>query len=433
MMRAIWKTVSNALLAAGISLTAGAAMASVHGCRGIEDGHFWSSIEGRDGVFFRVDPGLHAIHPMTDATIAELARLSRALKAAGTTLVLAPLPTKALAMPRSLDLDTELFGYDTEIATTVYLDAIGRLRGAGITTADALRPLIRSEQPPYFKTDYRMNARGAAITAATIGQEIRSGAGYAQQARHSFTTIRTGQADIPSAMRIALQQHCEATLPKATTEIFETRIETRAAQGQSGVIALVGTEFSDLPEANFAGFLAQETGFDVIQYSLPGGGAFGAISTYLTSEEFATGRPDFLVWEFPIYDNPGGNGLQPLEELIAAAFNSCRDARPLELADPETQPGVATADLSALATPMGHSLLLETGGAPARTARFAFDKGDGIIRTKIIARHPEQLPTGRFFVPLSGLWPDGADKVDITLDVAFGDAPSLSVCSMGDN
>lgn len=431
-MRAMWKSVWRAALATAVSLTAGAAMASVYGCRGIDGGHFWSSIEGRDGVFFRVTPELHNYHPMTDATIGELAKFSRALKAGGTTLVLAPVPTKALAMPRYLDTDIELFGYDPESATTVYLDAISRLRAADIATADALRALILSERAPYFRADYRMTAHGAAIAAAAIGREIQNSDGYAQRARNVFASNRIGEAEIPSAMRTALQQHCEATLPPPVTETFETRLETRATQEGSGVIALVGTEYSDLPEANFAGFLAEETGFEVIQYSLPGGGAFGAISTYLTSEEFATARPDYLVWEFPVYDNPGGRGLQPLEELIAAARNRCRKESPLAVADRETQPRVARADLGSLDGPKGLSLLLDTDGAPAQIARFAFDKGDGLIRTKIIARHPEQLPTGRFFVPLSGLWPDGADAVEITLDVAFGDAPSLSVCSMGE-
>lgn len=431
-MRAIWKSHWCAALATAVSLTAGAAMASVHGCRGIHDGHFWSSIEGRDGVFFRVNPGLHNHHPMTDATIGELAKLSRALKAGGTSLVLAPVPTKALAMPRHLDTDIELFGYDPEIATTVYLDAISRLRSAGIATADPLRALILSDRAPYFRTDDRMTAQGARIAAATIGREIRNSDGYDQRPRHVFTSVQTGEAEIPSAMRLALQQHCEATLPAPVTATFETRLETRATQEGGGVIALVGTEFSDLPEANFAGFLAEETGFDVIQYSLPGGGAFGAISTYLTSEEFSAERPDYLVWEFPIHDNPGGQGLQPLQELIAAARNICRDETPLTVGDRETQPRVARASLNRLTAPAGRSLLLDTGGAPARIARFAFDKGDGIIRTNIIARHPQQLPTGRFFVPLSGLWPDGAEAVDITLDIAFGDAPSLSICSMGE-
>lgn len=429
-MRSDWTAFRNTALAASLCVTAGTALASVHGCRGIEGSHAWSSIEGREGVFFRVDPDLHSYHPMTDTTIDLLSRLSRALKARGTTLVLAPVPTKALAMPQYLDVDTELFGYDTGIATTVHLDAISRLRDAGIATADAHRALVRSDKLPFFKTDYRLTAQGARIMAAAISAEIRNSDGYDQLARHSFTTTRSGQAEIPSAMRLALQQHCAATVPKAVTDTFETQGETRAAQGDSGVIALVGTEYSDLPQANFAGFLAEETGLDVIQYSLPGGGAFGAISTYLTSEEFRGERPDMLVWEFPIHDNPGGNGLQPLQELIAAARDDCAGAIDLVVAEPDTAPRVATADLRNLGATAGQSLRLETGGSAARTARFAFARDDGIVRTTIIARHPQQLPTGRFFVPLSGLWPDGVSEVEITLDAAFGAAPALSLCSM---
>lgn len=418
--------ITGALAALGLFWAGAGHAASVHGCSGLENAGVWASVEGREGVFFRVKPDLYNYHPMTDEAIATVSELSRALAARGTTLVLAPVPTKALAMPHFLGPDADLYSHDGDIAATVYLDGLRRMAAAGLLVAAPYEALAQSDARPYFGPDPRLTAQGGRIMAGAIGVQIRETAGYAGFAKHRFVSEPTGHTAIASDMRLALQQHCDLTLPQAVTETFVTRLDTAAPADQVGVIALVGSEYSDLPEANFAGFLAEATGFDVIQYSLSGGGAFAAITTYLTSAEFQTERPDYLVWEFPVQANLGGHGLQPLEELIAAARGTCPVA--LDLSVDEDAGRVARAELSDMAMQTHDALLLDLGPVPARAARFAFRTGDGLIRTRVMERHPAQVPTGRFLVPLSGLWPEGAASVEITLDMAFGGAPKLFAC-----
>lgn len=417
-----------AVLATLTALTsaAPAIAASVYGCRGLADSPFMASVEGREGVFYRVEPDLMNAHPMAPETVEDLARLSRALAEKGTALIFAPVPTKALALPRYLPPEAADFGFDHSLATTDFLDALSRLQAADVRAVDLRAGMVRAEGPlPYFRTDPRLTAQGARIAAQAIGAAAAQVPGADNLARNRFETRPTGTARVPSHARLVRQRHCEEPLPEAETGTFDTeRIYT--ADGPQGVIALVGSEHSDTPEANFAGFLAEATGIDVIQYSVPGGGAFAAISTYLTSAEFQRARPSMLVWELPLADAPGLYDDQRMEELIAAARGTCDLT--LDISRDEDAPQAVTADLSALAPETAYTLFLDSGGAPARRAEFTYRSADDQTRSREILRHPAQLPTGRFFMPVTSLWSEGAAEVTITLDVPMGDGAEVRAC-----
>lgn len=63
---------------------------------------------------------------------------------------------------------------------------------------------------------------------------------------------------------------------------------------------LVGTSFSDSPLGNFAGFLSEYTGLDVVNHAVTGGNQFGGMTSCPTSRDFAENRPRFLIWQNPI-------------------------------------------------------------------------------------------------------------------------------------
>jgi len=100
---------------------------------------------------------------------------------------------------------------------------------------------------------------------------------------------------------------------------------------------------------------------------------------------------------------------------------------------PGLRPDTLIADLRGLDPGAALTLFLETGGAPAFAARFDFRAAAGaeagLIRSKTIIRHPGQVATGRFYMPLSGLWPTGAASVEIVLDVPFGPVPRVTACA----
>ena len=434
MKRLAGLVIGTALSALG---TSEAYAQSAFGCTNLSNQRHVASVEGQAGVFYRVNPDLHMHHPFSDQSVAQVAELGRALQELGTTLVYVPLPTKSLAMPRYLTSEAEDFGFDPDLATTVYKDAIKRLNEAGVLAVDARRAVINAsaENPAFFKTDHRLTGFGAQLVAQAIAEKMRGDASFAGVPQGRFVSAPTAPVILDSDMRNRLQQHCLVNLPPVETMAFATTKSAAAAvasstslfanTARSARMAIVGTEYTSTPGINFAGFLSEFTGLDAVQYSVEDGGAFAAISSYMTSEAFQVERPKYLIWENPIYNNLGQFGDQPMRELIAAAGNTCRVPVNVLLS---SDPNRLRVDLGSLDPSLSYTLFLDADGAASDKARFTFFKRDGQTRTKTVYRHENQVRTGRFYMPVSGLWADGAAAVDIELGVPFGGNPRVTAC-----
>ena len=410
---------------------------SLYGCNGIESRMNQPSIEGLDGVFYRIDPDLHDFAAFSDETAAQVGTLSTALSALGTTLIYAPLPTKSLAMPEHLSPEATDYGFDASIAATDYGKIVERLTKAGTLTADirAAMHVATSEPLSFYQTDSRMTAAGARRAAKAIADVIATTPDFTKLPKARFDSHPAGAVTLASPLHDALQQRCLTPLPPVQADSFQTSRASAstnasantifAASGNAPRIALVGTEYSGEVSANFAGFLSEFTGLDVVQYAVPDGGSYAAISSYLTSQAFQDARPTYLVWANPVFENLAQFGDQPMAELIAAAGGNCRIQLNL-LASP--QANTVVADLSALDRGQPYTLFLDAGGAAGYQAQFSFLNAAGLIRTKSVVRNPGQVATGRFYMPTSGLWPEGAQSVEIALDVPVGANPRVSAC-----
>lgn len=418
------------------AMVTAAAAQSVYGCADLAGHHSMPSIEGHNGVFYRIDPDLHMFHSISDESVARLAHLSRALLAKGTTLIYIPVPARGLAMPDQLPQIALDYGFDVDLATTVYVDSLRRLRDAGIATADVRRALrVTTKQGlPFFATDPRLTPEGAQRMANTIAVTIGQSDGYGAIPKSQFAT-QTGQSlTLPSDMRSKLQRHCRINLPKVKAlATVTTRTHARNQTPNSGErantqhpnVALIGTDITGSPVSNLAGFLAQASGLNVLQYNVRDGGSFAAMSSYLTSLEFQNARPDFLIWTNPVENNLARYGDRPLRELAVAATDNC----PIALS---VSPGNAIhslrIDLDELDGHQSYSLFVDADGANASEARFDFTSYTGLLRQKTILRHPKQAKTGRFYMPMTGLWREGAISVEIALDVPFGAGTRVSAC-----
>jgi len=430
------------ILAAGLAvLTAASASVvsaqSTYGCTNLAGRHNLPSVEGVNGFFFPIDPDLRLFHSISEQSIAELAVLSDALKEAGTVLIYAPVPTRALAMPGRLPHIARDYGFKPDLAATVYDDTIRRLTRAGVHGVNVRRALRLSENetPPFFATDPRLTPAGAQRLANAIAAKMSQTDGFAALPKAGFATQAGAVETWPSTNRAILQRHCALKLPEVRAPGYITTKTRAAAQGTdtsifanqtSGArIALVGSDVTGSPVSNLSGFLSQATGFDVVKYSVPEGGSFAAISSYLTSSAFGDARPAYLVWTNPISNNLAQYGDQPLRELTAAARGACRVSVPFTGG---RQVFTIRADLGGLAVRPSNTLFVDADGAPASEAWFDFYSPAGLLRSKVVVRHPEQVKTGRFYVPFSGLWRDGVQSVDISLDVAFGPDTRVSLC-----
>ena len=429
----------NFVLAMGFALLAGTELQaqSAYGCTDLNGHHNIPSVEGNNGVFFRINPDLHMFHSISDESIKQIAKLSEALKATGTTLIYAPIPTRALAMPNHLPHIALDYGFQSELAATVYDDTIRRLSRAQVLTVNLRRALRISAQNalPFFATDPRLTPEGGRQMAAVLAKLISQTDGFEAAPKAQFSTTVGAPKIWPSSMRNNLQRHCMLKLPEVkasehVTTTLQAFLGTTSnsifgSQANSLRIALVGTDVTGSPVSNLAGALSQETGFDVVKYSVADGGSFAAISSYLTSSTFQEVRPAYLIWANPIDNNLAQFGDQPMRELTAATASRCRISLPFTRG---ATPQSIRAKLNGLDAAQPYTLYLDTGGANASEVRFDFTSRQGLVQSKHVIRHPDQVKTGRFYMPLSGLWREGAQTVDVSLDVPFGPNARISAC-----
>lgn len=408
-----------------------------YGCFGLEQNRELPAIEGKDGVFFRINLDFRMAHPFSDQIVAELAALSEALAENGTTLIYVPIPTKSVTMPNHLPETAALYGFDLEIATMVHDDILERLNAQGVVTVDAREAMLdgAADDLPFFRADFHWTASGARETAKAIAETIKALPGYEDLTPTTFETAPQGPDVAFSGMRRILQKHCTETLPEVVSMTYDTVPIQTDDLGGAGLdlfgeaeasipIALAGTSFSDSPINNFPGFIAQYTELEVVNYALTGGNQYGAMLSYLTSEAFQETRPRFLIWENPIYNNLAQFGDQPLRELIAAAGNSCTLALPATATDTHLEVDLAGYDLGPEDT-----LFVDTNMSTGLEADFIFHAADGATRTKSIIRGERLTRTGRFYMPLTGLWEEGAESVTFTMSRPFASEPSIYACT----
>lgn len=407
------------------------------GCVGLNEISDLPSLEGRDGVIFRINADLRMYHPFSKTTVSALGDLSRALAAKGTTLVYVPIPTKSVTMPSYLPPEATLYGFDLETATWVHTDIIDRLTGEGVMAVDVRTAMLQAkpEDPAFFRADFHWSAAGADLAAKAIGDALKAMPAYDTLETVRFETTPLQPEVAFSGMRRVLQKHCTHSLPAPETMTYETKLvedldlggalDLFGEEDDSIQVALLGTSFSDSPINHFPGFLAQHSDLEVVNYAITGGNQFGAMTSYLTSREFADSRPTFLVWENPIYNNLAQFGDQPMRELVAAASGRCVQPLAAQASEDGLQ---LTADLSEMPMDGDYTVMIDTDGSAALNVDFTFIGPDGSMRTKSIQRGKRLRQTGRFFMPLSGLWPDGAQALTVSVSDRLGSAPELFVC-----
>ncbi|MGB1208508.1 MAG: alginate O-acetyltransferase AlgX-related protein, partial [Paracoccaceae bacterium] len=218
-----------AAAAAMMTIASSVQAQSTYGCEDLDGFHNLPSLEGSNGVFFRVYPELRNFHAFSDETIEDLAQLSRALRAQGTTLVYVPVPPKAMVMTDYLPLRAFDYGFDPQLATTVYDDMVRRLRLAGVVTANAREALVTGSRgaEPYFKTDYRLNALGSQLVAQSVAAAMAGVPGETVDFGVSYGV--TGQVEVPSKMRSILQRHCSIELPKVMADVYDANVAAVAS------------------------------------------------------------------------------------------------------------------------------------------------------------------------------------------------------------
>lgn len=432
-------------------LAPGAAVAdpSQFGCTGTEFAPT-ASIEGRDGVFYRVQSDLRLQHPMDDIVVDQLAELSRVLADQGTTLLYVNVPTKGQAMPGYLPPLALAYGYDPVVMQANYRDVTDRLNDAGVAAPDLMAAMLTSgpDDRVFFRSDFHWTPAGARLAAKAIGEMIRSLPAYAEVTPVAFTSTEAASEIAFSGLRRELQTFCKDTLPQAeattwvttrtgaevndASDIFADAPEPVAEGGldifgtdtAETSVALVGTSFSDSSINNFAGFLSEFSGIETVNYAITGGNQFGAMTSYLTSREFAESRPSFLVWENPIYNSLAQFGPVPMDELIVAAGPACD----IDISAAPEGTDSLTASFESGSLKPADAFLVDYGGEGARAATVTLETASGTSRSVTIERGDRLRATGRFFLRLEPYWLPDLTRVAVTFDRPLRDTSTLNLC-----
>ncbi len=431
---------------------------SAFGCAGTETSAT-ASIEGLDGVFYRVQSDLRLQHPMDDIVVAQLGALAKVLAEGGTTLLYVNVPTKGQAMPGYLPPSAAGYGYDPALMQANYHDVIARLDAVGVPAPDLMTAMLAAEpdEKVFFRSDFHWTPAGARLAAKAIGDVIKGLPGYADVTPVTFTSTEAAPEIAFSGLRRELQTYCKGTLPQAeavtwvttrsdasaevndASDIFAEAPEAdpEAAPAADGAaldifgtgeaeasLVLVGTSFSDSGINNFAGFLSEYSGIETVNYAITGGNQFGSITSYLTSAEFAEDRPTFLVWENPIYNSLAQFGPLPMDELIVAAGGSC------DIATDATPEGTdtLTASFAAGSLKASDAFFFNYGGEGARKATVTLETAGGIRRSVKIERGERLRATGRFFLKLEPYWLPDLTRVAVTFDRPLRDTSTLTLC-----
>ncbi|MEO8530973.1 MAG: hypothetical protein ABI459_07105, partial [Deltaproteobacteria bacterium] len=345
------------------------------------------------------------------------------------------------------------YGFELDVGEAVYEDIITRLNANGVIAPDimtALRGAPETGELPLFGADFHWSSEGAKLAAEAIGAMIKADPSYADATPKAFETEPAGVSSSFSAMRLGLQTFCVDALPPVETMTYETTEVASMAPDDGALdiglgdapadagevdifgnvaadkhdVVLVGTSFSDSDVNNFAGFIEEYSGLEVINYAVTGGNQFGAITSYMSSREFRDSRPEYLIWESPIYNNLAGFGPSPMEELISLAGEQCGDVLKSVKADTNT----LTADFGAEAPGPKDMVYIDFGAEGPRRVDVKLTTKTGIIREGHIERGDRLRATGLFSLWLEPYWLPGLASVEVKFDRALEDGASISVC-----
>ena len=410
---------------------------SAYGCSELELSTALPAIEGRDGVFFRTFTDLRMQHPLDDRMVTLMGQLAAVLRENGTTLVYVAVPAKSAGMPDDLPEHATDYGFVPAIAEAVYTDFITRLNAAGVLAPDVMTALQANttDQPVFFGADFHWTSQGARLGAAAIAQMIKADPAYADLPVKTFVSTAIGPEVAFSGMRRSLQSYCTQSLPPTETIAYRTeeQADPDAGAGTLDIFAtedavlplvLVGTSYSDSPINNFAGFLEESSGLDIVNYAITGGNQYGGMTSYLTSDEFQAQRPRFLIWENPIYNNLAQYGTAPMEELIAAAGSSCTTALEVTRVDDMT----VSASLAGLNISAQDAIFADFGAEGPRFADVTLQTASGLTRHARIERSARLRATGNFYLGMAAYAMPGFTTVTVRFDRPVSDATALTYC-----
>ncbi len=286
---------------------------------------FYRLEAGPEGWLLRHDD-LATTFTLNRETLTYLVSLNKTLAAQSVTLIIAAQPPRGVALAAD-----SLPEYAPGEALARYEAVRTTLQNAGLHVAD-LGEVVAKTPNYFFRRDHHWTPEGSRASAQAVAQTLTSTPEFrsATFEQREFKTKAVETEEQLGSFGEAIGQICGKNPPAEkltryrTTEVTAERGDLFGASAPP--IVLAGTSNSAREDLNFAGFLAQASGLDVLNVSAIGGGPQAALGAYLRSQTFRESRPAFLVWEFAtLFDVPQ----DPLfyRQLVPSVQGACSAAQ----------------------------------------------------------------------------------------------------------
>ncbi|WP_372865914.1 alginate O-acetyltransferase [Pseudomonas sp.] len=265
---------------------------------------FTALVQGKGDWLFRSGNDLRTDFGTSPAGYRQFKRLRDTLKRKGIELMVVYQPTRGLVNREQLTAQ-EKANFDFELAKRNYLQAVADLRKTGIWVTD-LSPLFDEQDVAtdyYFKADHHWTPAGAQRTAKLVAETLKQMPGFDEAPQKEYASKVVGLLGKSGTLHKTAANFCGTSYATQYVEHFETEpvgeADSASLFGDEAdpKIALVGTSNSG-PAYNFAGFLQQYSGAEVLNRSVSGGGFDSALLQYMSSQEFHEKPPKILIWEF---------------------------------------------------------------------------------------------------------------------------------------
>ncbi|MCC6597508.1 MAG: hypothetical protein IT559_01815 [Alphaproteobacteria bacterium] len=271
--------------------------------------------QGYDGWFFRSND-LKMDFSISPKTAHYFARLASALEDRGIDMILVPLLSRALMAPGTIDHeDSWQENYDPELAQESYAEMIESLRAKNVKVVDllALMKTYESEDSYLynFKRDIHWKPEGARIIAEITAEELKKLPHYADFPKVETVLEKREEVGRSGTITEELQKMCDDPIEAESFVPYKAeRVTAQNAdalfggeEGDKVPVAMTGTSFSAVDDFNFLPFLEKYSKAEIVNFSIPGGGMFTSLISYLSSPFFHENIPPALIWETQsVYD-----------------------------------------------------------------------------------------------------------------------------------
>ncbi len=366
--------------------------------------------EGLDGWLFRqVD--LKEKKP-NKAFVDSARRISEALKEKGVELVVVLVPRKPLIYFDKLNLrDPNQATYSAEGAREVYTTLVEGLRSQGVNAVKLLSAFDSArDRQLFFKIDNHWTSYGAQIAAKAVAEDAVQSVNLQEGERVAFTTVLSQTVAHPSDLVDTLEVACGIKVEPEQLDLFET---TRQASDEIGLfdisggeVVLVGTSFSQRPDAkqdyNFDGFLSQELGLEVLNYAIPGGGAYTALQTYLLDQSYLEQKPKVIIWELPS-NMTSQSDLVLVRQIIPSIYGACSQEESLvsSTISLDSEMGILLANITERNIIGAKYYLYIEAQIPLIDFRLRFNYEDDTSEEVVVERSTRGGNFNKFFLALS--------------------------------